>query len=90
MSSGYLLIGPVIGGLLVIAGFLLAGGSGVDDIEKPEIEEVDGNSVCEERFGGNWTNQNMTRDFGNQSVGLSCTNGTDTRNISVAVDVEGL
>jgi len=82
MSSGYLLIGVLLGGLLVAGGFVLAGG------DSPT--SVDGNAVCENRFGENWTNQNMTQNLENQTVGVSCTNGTATRNISVNVDVEGL
>ena len=86
MSWAYLLVGIVVGALVVSFGVV----GSIQNLDGPEMEEVDGNAVCEKRFGGNWTNENMTRDFGNQSVGLSCTNGTATRNISVAVEVEGL
>lgn len=49
---------------------------------------VNAEKVCADRFGGNWTGEQVQSDLGNQSVTLECTNGTVTETIGVSVDVE--
>lgn len=77
MSIKVLFVGMVIGvvGLFVV--FSMTG-----------VGSVNATAVCDSRFDGNWTGQQVDSNFGNQSVTLECTNGTATQEITVRMDVE--
>jgi len=77
MSYAYLVVGIVLGAIVVTGGLIATG-----------QQDIQPDAVCQERFGDNWTSENMDRNFQNQSVGLTCSNGTQTEEIAVSVNVE--
>lgn len=77
MSWAYILVGALIG-MAMLSGYLVYTGQ----------QDVDPDVVCENRFGDEWSGEEIERDTMNQSVSLRCTNGEQVENITVGVDVE--
>lgn len=76
MSWAYFAAGIVVAIAVIVVGL------GMSD-----VASIDGEAVCEERFGQNWTVKNTT--YGNDtSVMLACTNGTTTQTTGVEIEVQ--
>lgn len=74
-----MLIGGVIVGLIVA-------GVGLGAVSMSP--SVNADKVCADRFGQNWSGEQVDANWQNQSVTLECTNGSRVETIGVNVDVE--
>lgn len=77
MNVTYLLLGIVLG-VLLFGGALVMSGQ----------QSVDADSVCESRFGDEWSGEQVDTDWQNQSATLKCTNGNRTERIGVDISAE--
>lgn len=49
---------------------------------------VNADKVCTDRFGGNWTGEQVESDWQNTSVTLECANGTTAKTVGVDISME--
>ena len=76
MNTGTLLVGIVVGMLLFLGGLTYS-----------STASLDHDAVCQDRLGQNWTHQETLVNQTDTEVGVVCTNGTATEEISVDVEV---
>lgn len=68
----------------LIVGMAAVGGLGYVSMQPT----VNADKVCTDRFGGNWTGEQVESDWQNTSVTLECTNGTRTETVGVDISME--
>lgn len=78
MDGKVLLIGVIVG--VAVAGV----GLGYVSMSP----SVNADKVCADRFGANWTGEQVNTNKQNMSVTLNCTNGTSSETIGVSASVE--
>lgn len=78
MSGKMLIIGVFLGVGLMAVGAMVYGGAG---------SPINADKVCSERFGAEWTGEQIEMNPDNQTAMLECTNGTATEVIGVEVEV---